>query len=286
LPSTASTDWRDAEGAAAVIVRGDRYFVLLGDGRVGARGTGQLGVDGAIAGDLISTVPGKVRARVLANLGAFEARHDPDRGAGPGAAAGDPALDSNPYAMVAFRGGFAIVDAAGNDLLWLSPEGAISVLAVFPTQIERAPSSGVGKKREALEVQSVPTSVAVGPDGALYVGELTGFPFGVDKARIWRVEPGHTPQVYASGFTNISDIAFEGRNLLVLEIASDGLRDPQSPGALIRLAPDGARTVILSRGLVFPTGLAVGKRAIYISNDGIYPGSGRGPHGEVISLPA
>jgi len=286
LPSAASTDGRDAEGAAATIVRGDRYDVLLGDGRVSAAGRKQLGRDGAIAGDLVSTAPGTVSPHVLANFGAFEASHDPDHGDGPGAAAGDPSLDSNPYAMTAYRGGFAVVDAAGNDLLWLSAAGAVSVLAVFPIQIEHVSAGVVGKKPEALKVQSVPTTVAVGPDGALYVGELTGFPFEVGTARIWRVDPGHKLRLYASGFTNISDIAFEGPNLLVLEIAADGLRDARSPGALIRVAPDGKRSVILSKGLVSPTGLAVGNGSIYISNDGIYPGSGPGPHGEVISIPA
>jgi hypothetical protein len=92
--------------------------------------------------------------------------------------------------------------------------------------------------------------------------------------------------LYASGFTNISDIAFAGKNLLVLEYASRGVLDPASPGALIRLAPDGKRAVIAGAGLVAPTGLAVGNGSIYISNYGAYPGSGPGPHGQVVSLPA
>jgi hypothetical protein len=92
--------------------------------------------------------------------------------------------------------------------------------------------------------------------------------------------------VYAAGFTNISDLAFEGKDLLVLEIAARGLLDPRSPGALIRVAPGGARTVLASAGLVDPTGLAVGRGSIYVSNYGTYRGSGPGPHGEVIRLAA
>jgi hypothetical protein len=129
-------------------------------------------------------------------------------------------------------------------------------------------------------VQSVPSSVAVGPDGALYVGELTGVPFKPGTARIWRIVPGKKPSLYASGFTNISDIAFDGSNLLVLELAVKGLLAPPSPGALIRLAPDRSRTVIASAGLVDPSGLAVGNGLIYISNDGL------SPHGNVVTLPA
>ena len=92
----------------------------------------------------------------------------------------------------------------------------------------------------SISVQSVPSSVAVGPDGALYVGELTGVPFEPGTARVWRVVPGKKPTVYATGFTNISDLAFDGKNLLVLELAAKGCSLRRSPGALIRLAPGGA----------------------------------------------
>ena len=37
---------------------------------------------------------------------------------------------------------------------------------------------------------------------------------------MWRVEPGEDPEVYARGFTNIIDIAFDDDgNLFVLEIS-------------------------------------------------------------------
>ena len=135
-------------------------------------------------------------------------------------------------------------------------------------------------------MQSVPDSVTVGPDRALYVGELTGWPYQLGRARVWRIDPGQKPSLYASGFTNISDLAFDGKNLLVLELTAKGLLDPSSPGALIRVSPSGARAVIASAGLAYPTGLAVGKGLIYISNHGTYPATGTGPHGEVVTIPA
>ena len=98
--------------------------------------------------------------------------------------------------------------------------------------------------------------------------------------------PGHKPTLYASGFTNISDLAFDGPNLLVLEIAAAGLLDSTSPGALIRLTPDGQRTSREHRASSHPTGLAVGNGSIYISNYGIFPGSGKSGHGELVTLPA
>ena len=85
------------------------------------------------AGDLLTTKPGRAAPTVVANFAAFEAAHNPDRGVGPGPKHGQPSIDSDPYDFVAYRGGFAVADAAANDLLWLSPSGRISVLAVFPS---------------------------------------------------------------------------------------------------------------------------------------------------------
>ena len=291
LWSGARPNGQQAQGPADVLVRRGIYYVLLQDASINSRGFNALGPDGATAGDLISSPAGKAAPAVIVNLAAFEAARNPDRGAGPGARFGNPPIDSDPYAFTAYRGGFAVVDAAANDLLWISPKGAVSVLAVFPTQTERltkeiANKIGAPPTMTSISVQSVPSSVAVGPDGALYVGELTGVPFKPGTARIWRIVPGKKMALYASGFTNISDLAFDGKNLLVLEIASKGLLGPKSPGALIRLAPNGTRTVLASAGLVDPTGLAVGNGSIYISNYGLFPGTGAGPHGEVVSLPA
>jgi hypothetical protein len=291
LVSFAHPNGQAAQGPADVLLRGRTFYVLLQDSSINSIGANGLGPDGVYAGDLISSPAGKAAATVIVSLAAFEAAHNPDHGAGPGARFGDPPIDSDPYAFTAYRGGFAVVDAAGNDLLWISPGGAVSVLAVFPTQTERltraiATRIGAPATMRSIAVQSVPTSVTVGPDGALYVGELTGAPYQPGRARIWRIAPGKKLTLYASGFTNISDLAFDGKNLLVLEIASKGLLDPSSSGALIELAPDGKRRMLASTGLVDPTGLAVGNGTIYISNDGVFPGTGPGLHGEVVSLPA
>lgn len=41
-------------------------------------------------------------------------------------------------------------------------------------------------------MESVPTAVAIGPDGAYYVSELKGVPFPPGASRIWRIAPGST----------------------------------------------------------------------------------------------
>jgi hypothetical protein len=292
LISFASPNGQSAEGASDVRVVNGRYYVLLQDADINSKGQNPGGPMAATGGDLISSPAGTASPKVIANLARFEALHDPDHGVGPGAKLGDPAIDSDPYAFTPYRGGWAVADAAANDLLWVSPSGAISVLAVFPTQTEfltPAIDKAVGAPPSitSILVQSVPTSVAVGPGGYLYVGELTGAPFLPGTAHIWKIIPGTTtPDLFASGFTNISDLAFDGKNLLGLEIAAKGLFDQKSPGALIRVAPNGTRTVIASAGLVAPAGLAIAGGKIYISNDGIFTGTGAGPHGELVTIPA
>jgi hypothetical protein len=153
-------------------------------------------------------------------------------------------------------------------------------------RLSRADGKKIGAQptMTSIAVQSVPSSVAVGPDGALYVGELTGVPFKPGAARVWRVVPGKRPTVYATGFTNISDLVFDGRDLLVLEISTRGLLAGRSPGALIRVTPAGKRRMLASKGLLYPTGIAVGHGTIYISNNGLFPATGSGPQGEIVSV--
>jgi sugar lactone lactonase YvrE len=89
--------------------------------------------------------------------------------------------------------------------------------------------------------------------------------------------------VVAEGFTNILDIAFDSHgNMYVLEMFQNGLlsANPDDPstltGALIKVAPDGTKTTVMSNGLVTPTGMAIGSDdSIYISNFGEVPGMGQ-----------
>src|SRR6266480_4742599 len=104
-------------------------------------------------------------------------------------------------------------DAGGNDLLQVRKDGDISTLAVFPSRSTTPPHSGCAPPPPGFPVtDSVPTSVAVGPDGAYYVGELTGAPFCSGNASIYRVPPEMPPGVvttpYCSGFTTIIDLAW------------------------------------------------------------------------------
>ena len=118
--------------------------------------------------------------------------------------------------------------------------------------------------------------MVVGPDGALYVSQLTGAPFVPDAANIYRVEPGSEPEIYASGLTNVTGLAFDRHgDLYAIEFASSGILSGDPAGALVKVNQHGPHETVLSEGLVNPTGLAVGRKGdFYISNHGSEAGAG------------
>jgi hypothetical protein len=117
-----------------------------------------------------------------------------------------------------------------------------------------------------------------GADGAYYVGELTGAPFPVGLARVWRVVPGQPATLVSGGFTNIIDLAVDRRGrVLVLEMAANGLLSGDPTGRLVRIEPDGTHTVLAQAGLSYPGGVDVAPNGdVYLTNQIVGPdGSGQ-----------
>jgi sugar lactone lactonase YvrE len=272
LPSVADrADSSAAVGPVDVSFAGGRQYVLLGNPGGGPESREQFGPGAADFGRLLRVAGGKVRR--VADFAQFEADNNPDGGAGakPGLE-----IDSNPNGLLARHGARLVTDAGGNDLLKVDAKGRVRVLAVFPPRLVPAPP-GIPDLPPEIPMQAVPTSVTVGPDGAYYVGQLTGFPFPVGGARVFRVVPGKRPQVFARGFTNIIDIAFDRRGRLhVLEIAANGILAGDFAGRLVRVNRDGSRTVLASEGLFAPGGFVIAKDgSIYVTNNGILAGAGQ-----------
>ena len=87
--------------------------------------------------------------------------------------------ESNPYGLTILPNGDALVaDAAGNDIIRVTPEGDAVTVARFDLELiatdHLPPDFGLPP---FITAEAVPTSVTVGPDGAIYVGQLMGFPF-------------------------------------------------------------------------------------------------------------
>ncbi len=218
-----------------------------------------FGPEGAQLGTLVRLNAGG-GVDVVADLLAYEAANDPN----------NDGVESDPYGLLRLKGRTIVTDAAANDLLRVTDDGHVSTIATFRN---RTVATGNGK----VSMDAVPTSVVRGPDGAFYVGQLTGFPFPLHGARIYRVEPGQKPEVYLRGFTNIIDIAFDhAGNLYVMEIAHNSLATSNTPkGALIKVKPNGHRSILM-RGLSFPTSVAVvGHRDLLVTTCGICAGGGK-----------
>jgi hypothetical protein len=256
LPSVAAPDGSFARGPHNIAINGfDRGRVTIGLGTDPAD-RAKCGSVGPKLGWTARIFP--TRWRLQTDLAAYEAANDPD-GGGP---------NSDPYGLL--PGGLTIAtDAGGNSLLKVE-HGSISTLATFPS------------RAQGRYTDSVPTTVAVGPDGAYYVGELTGAPFTPGQANVYRVVPGHAPTVYLSGFSFIIDITFgSDGSLYVLEFATGP--DLQPPGDLWRVTPGGSRTLVAT-GLFAPGSVTIGPdNRFYVSNCSIFPGTGTFPcHGEVV----
>jgi hypothetical protein len=210
----------------------------------------------------------------IADLLQWEVTNDPDSG-DPGAT-----VESNPNGVAAVPdGGTLVADAGGNDLLWVGPDGLVIPVAVFHPAVMTGPTAtdtDAGDSRASTAVQAVPTSVAVGPDMAMYVGFLSGAPFPVGGASVVRVQQDGTSEAYATGFTTIIDLAF-GRDgtLYVLEITHSGLLSGDPTGGLWSVPPGGGQPTLLSTDLRMPGGIAIGRDGtLYVTTDTSLPNGG------------
>ena len=186
------------------------------------------------------------------DIAAYEAAHNPD-GFVP---------DSDPFGILNRNGRQVVTDAGGNDLLEVHGHH-VSLLAVFPA-------------RPGRSTDSVPTTVARGPDGAYYVGELTGGPFTPDIARVYRVAHG-TATPWGPTWSWIIDMAWgPDHHLYVLEFG----HVPDGAGSTLwRLESDGSKTAVVT-GLEAAGGFVFGPHGtIYISNHSTSPA------GEVLRFP-
>jgi hypothetical protein len=207
---------------------------------------------------------GKAAWKFVADLGQYELDANPD--------CGD--LDSNPFGVLSEGHDVIVADAGANTYVRRSAKGALSTFAVFSNNTSPV---GVPGCPEKSTNDFVPTSIIRGPHGAYYLGHLGGLPIQVGGASVWRMERGGVPEPYLTGFTWILALAFDARgNLYVLEHSSGSTT--ATPGSLIRVAPDGTRSTVVT-GIQRPGGLAVDDEGrVYIS---MIPGTNYKANGEV-----
>lgn len=274
LPSIAAPDGSAATGPGDVAVEDGRYAVLM------SLGADPAARDAAGAPDFAqlfgTLLTGKLRGRhhwwkkvghgprVLADVSGHEATANPD----------GAQVDSNPVGLWGGRHGWVVADAGGNDVLHVNRWGTVSTLGVFPTRLVPAPPF---LPPGDIPMDAVPTSAVMGPDGALYVSELTGFPFPAGGATIWRLVPGQAPTVHATGLTTVTDLAWNRGKLYAVQLTEGGLLavpEGELPtGSLVRVDPGGKHRTVAS-GLVAPYGLALSGGHAYVTTCSVCPGAG------------
>ncbi len=173
------------------------------------------------------------------------------------------------------NGTIYVADAAGNDVVKVR-NGTTSVATVLSTNS-----------------QPVPTSLAFGPDGALYIGTLD-FEAGPGGAAVYRLARGAaTATIYASGLSAITGIAFgKHGDLYVSEFTTGFDANGPSPDGDVVVVPWGGgmtgRRTLGTGQLHFPGGVGVTTDGVYVSNWSIASGQdgpfGPGNHGQLVRI--
>lgn len=251
-------------GTSDVDVRGNSIAVLIGGMAGAASVRDSLSAEFADFGTLQT---GSLRSAPLtaadltlrADLNASEVMYDPD-GFGPDSnAVGLAALDAKHW---------AVTDAGANALRIVGANGE-ETLAVFPNGDEVPNPFGPGM----IPPQAVPTDVVVGPDGAYYVSQLTGFPFPTGTSTIWRVTPDGDVSAYATGLTMVTSLAWKDDTLYAVQLDDSDFFNGHL-GSVREITPGGSMHAAVVDGLSAPYGIAIRGNAMYVSLDTISTGEG------------
>ena len=296
------------QGIVAIDAKGNRtlFAALPGATDVSSVGAGDAyaitGGGAPNTGEATLYRISKGHASVVADLGAFEETVNPDA----------PEINPNPFDVEVLNGGGVLVsDAGGNDILYVDNKGRIDWVATLPealastTNIKTLFGCPAGPPDicglpEMIPAQAVATSIAIGPDGAVYAGELKGFPAPAGESRIWRIEPGTlharcgTPgetrcTVVGDGFTSIMDLQFGPDGTLYVteldEASWAAVEILQAPtGGTINACEWGAFPFAcdeVATGLMIPTATTIGKDGqLYSTVWSLVPGLA-----DVVALP-
>lgn len=248
LISVASPDGSFATGADGASHRptGPYYAIITG----GSPEQLPPGVPPNQLGKLLAKWPGQ-RAYGVANISAFERKHDPD---GEG-------YDSNPYSVLALPGQVLVADAAGNDIISVR-DGHMSLWANL--------------NHYGPQIDAVPTVVSSGPRQKVYVGELhSEIPHA---ARVWQYDRAGNPERHWTGFTTVTGVARGGDGSLYVSELFGGVcgfdQIPDCfPGRVVKVAPDGTRTHV---SVPFPAGIVVHQGRVYVNAFSTSPSTGFG----------
>ena len=281
----------------SVLGNGEIYVIMAGS--TTAMQAGNPGIDASIAsqfGRLLKATPSG-QSKVVADVGDFDFQWTADH-QNAGFAPQGQFPDANPYAVLALAGRQYVADAGANTIDEVSSNGSVRILAFVPNP--KLPAVQGGPPVITIS-DAVPTCVAQGPDGNLYLGTLA---FGANFARfganappfwktlppqskVYRFDPNASSSiqflseanVWATGLNPITGCGFAPGGFYVTEFFTQ--QSGYTTGDVVRIAvnPDGtagAHTAMGVGALHEANGFAAGPDgSIYVSNYSTSAGIGQ-----------
>lgn len=281
---------RRSDGAKRIALANipDAQGVTKADGKLYAT-AGESEPDGtnpgATGGSKVYAAKPFSKRKTFADPYAFELKYDPsnqtqfdDNGIPLDAV-------SNPYYLIEQKGtGFLLMAAAGgNDVLALSRSGRLSPFFVPSPVTTGVCATTENNTAAGPSCDPVPTGIAYGPDGNLYISGLSGL--APDEARVYVVDKNGKLLKTLTGFSNAAGVAVGPDGSVYVsdllqgapagpgaaKVASTPARagraiakaaaergfDPATIGQIVKVAPNGTRTyaqVTMPSGLLFTDG--------------------------------
>lgn len=236
---------------------------------------------------LLRSVDRRGSIRTITDLAAYERSANPDQVNAYGFRDLDPAclaqvppeipasytgmMDSHPYDTMRVRGSILVADAGANAILRVSERsGQTSTVAVLPPvpvtiTAESAPELGLPACTVGHDYYSepVPTDMAMGRDGQLYVTSLPGGPGGT-AGSVYRINPrSGSVDLVASGLISPTGIAVSSRgDIFVAELFANR----------ISVIPRGTDAAEPWYEVTSPADVELRGSALYASVDALPPG--------------
>ena len=172
--------------------------------------------------------------------------------------------------MIARKHDLLVADAGGNDILRVDHHGNVSLFAVLPNVVNALTTA----ERGPAGADFVPTSLALGPHGDVYVGGLVGEVVGAGQVVKLDGKTGAVKRVW-DGFTTVTGVAVgEDCSLYVsqLSVPQAAPINPDVAGVLTKVTCDGVHHDV---DVPFPAGVAVDHSGnVFVSAWSIAPAGG------------
>jgi hypothetical protein len=236
-----SMDIGESRGAQSVAVTDESIWLLIGETQLAF----------PLSHSLIELDKTYTRIKTFIDLYTIEAQQNPD---------GD-IVSSNPTDFAIGADGdpnkIVIASAGCNCVLSWTPSDGVQVYASW-----------------GIDINPVPTTVAVGPDGKVYVSFLTGFPFPQGGSSIEVYSNGELVKTY-TGLTSVTDILVTAEGTIyAVEHGVFSNQGTWENGRVVMVSDDGITPVL--ENLHRPWGLAQDAEGNLFVSIGAAGGTGEG----------